>query len=102
MIKTIGFFDFQLIKHHADYINFSITFAFDKHYCDVTGMGWMAKNKANYYLSSITINKKQAPLKEAAEVGVTVVKNSAVFEFVQLDHLTKTYIKTNLVKKPRS
>ena len=101
VIKTIGLFDFQVIKHHADYINFSITFAFDKHYCDVTGMGWMAKNKANYHLSSILINKKEASLNEAAEIGVSVVKNSAAFEFVQLDHLTKTYIKTNLVKKSR-
>ena len=36
---------------------------------------------------------------EAAEVGVAIVKDSAVFEFVQLDHLTKTYIKTNMAKK---
>ena len=101
MIKTIGFFDFQVIKHHDDYLNFSITFTYDKHSCEITGMGWMANNKAHYYLSSIVMNKQHASLKEAAEVGVGIVKDSAVFEFVQLDHLTKTYIKTNMAKKSK-
>ena len=47
------------------------------------------------------MNKQHASLKEAAEVGVGIVKDSAVFEFVQLDHLTKTYIKTNMAKKSK-
>ncbi len=45
------------------------------------------------------MNKQHASFKEASEVGVAIVKDSAVFEFVQLDHLTKTYIKTNMTKK---
>jgi hypothetical protein len=92
---------FQAIKHHDDYLNFSITFTFDKHYCDVTGMGWMSNKKVHYYLSSIMMNKQYASFKEASEVGVKIVNDSAVFDFLQLDHLTKTYIKTNILRKAK-
>lgn len=97
--ETIGFFDFKVIKHHQDYLNFSITFSFGKHFCEATGMGWLGKRKVHYYISSIVMNKKHASFDEAKEVGMTIVHDSAVFEYVQLDHLTKTYIKAKLLGK---
>lgn len=98
MPETIGFFDFKVIKHHQDYLNFSITFSFGKHFCEATGMGWMGKKKVHYYISNIIMNKKHASFEEAKEVGIAVVQDSAVFEYLQLDHLTKSYIKTKLAK----
>jgi hypothetical protein len=97
--ETIGFFEFNVIKHHQDYLNFSITFSFGKHYCEVTGMGWLGKKKVHYYISSIVMDKKHASFAEAKEVGIAVVQDSAVFEYTQLDHLTKTYIKAKLLGK---
>ena len=99
MPETIGFFDFNVIKHHQDYLNFSITFSFGKHYCEVTGMGWLGKKKVHYYISSIVMDRKHASFAEASEVGIAVVHDSAVFEYTQLDHLTKTYIKAKLLGK---
>gem|GEM_PF-1186193 len=97
--ETIGFFDFNVIKHHQDYLHFSITFSFGKHYCEVTGMGWLGKKKVHYYISGIVMDKKYASFEEAKAVGITVVQDSAVFEFLQLDNLTKTYIKAKLSNK---
>lgn len=99
MPETIGFFDFKVIKHHQDYLNFSITFSFGKHYSEVTGMGWLGKKKVYYYISSIVIDKKNASFEEARNVGIAIVQDSAVFEYIQLDHLTKTYIKAKLSNK---
>lgn len=99
MPETIGFFDFKVIKHHQDYLNFSITFSFGKHYCEVAGMGWSGKKKIHYYLSSIVMNKKHASIEDAKEVGIGLVQDSAVFEYLQLDNLTKTYIKAKLANK---
>jgi len=96
--ETIGYFDFVVIKDHQDYLNFSIIFSYGKHFCEVTGMGWMGKKKVHYYMSSILMNKKHASLDEAEEVGITIVEGSALFEQVQLDYLTKSYIKTKLAK----
>lgn len=98
MPETIGFYDFKVIKHHQDYLNFSITFNFGKHICEVTGMGWLGKNKVHYYISHIMMNKKHASFAEARGIGVAMVQDSAVFEYLQLDHLTKSYIKTKLAK----
>ena len=98
MPETIGFYDFKVIKHHQDYLNFSITFNFGKHICEVTGMGWLGKKKVHYYISHIMMNKKDASFAEAKEIGVAMVQDSAVFEYLQLDHLTKSYIKTKLAK----
>ena len=98
MPETIGYFDFVVIKDHQDYLNFSIIFSYGKHFFEVTGMGWMGKKKVHYYISSILMNKKHASLDEAKEVGITIVQNSALFEQLQLDHLTKSYIKTKLAK----
>jgi hypothetical protein len=97
--ETIGFFDFSVIKHHQDYLNFSITFSFGKHYCEVTGMGWLGKNKVHYYISSIVINKKYASFEEAKAVGIDLIQDSAAFKYLQLDNLTKTYIKAKLSNK---
>jgi hypothetical protein len=44
------------------------------------------------------MNKKHASLDEAEKVGITIVEGSALFEQVQLDYLTKSYIKTKLAK----
>ena len=55
-------------------------------------MGWMGKKKVHYYINSILMNKKHASPDEAKEVGITIVQNSALFEQLQLDHLTKSYI----------
>ena len=98
MPETIGFYDFKVIKHHQDYLNFSITFNFGKHICEVTGMGWLGKKKVHYYISHIMMNKKHASFAEARGIGVAMVQDSAVFEYLQLDHLTKSYIKTKLAK----
>lgn len=98
MPETIGFFDFKVIKHHQDYLNFSITFSFGKHFCEVTGMGWQAEEKVHYYISNIIMNKQHASFEEAKEVGIAVVHDSAVFEYLQLDHLAKSYIKAKLAK----
>ena len=99
MPETIVFFDFNVIKHHQDYINFSVTFSFGKHYCEVAGMGWLGKNKVHYYISNIIMDKKHASFAEAKEVGIALIQDSAVFEYTQLDHLTKTYIKAKLLGK---
>ena len=98
MSETIGFFDFKVIKHHQDYLNFSIIFSYGKHFCEAKGMGWMGKKKVHYFIGSILMNKKHASLDEAKEVGITIVQGSALFEQVQLDYLTKSYIKTKLAK----
>ena len=98
MPETIRYFDFVVIKDHQDYLNFSIIFSYGKHFCEVTGMGWMGKKKVHYYLSSILMNKKHASFEDAKEVGIAMVQDSAVFEYLQLDHLTKSYIKTKLAK----
>jgi len=97
--ETIGFYDFKVIKHHQDYLNFSITYSFGKHYCEVNGMGWLGKKKVHYYISSLVMDKKHASFEEAKDVGIDVVQDSAVFEYLQLDHLTKTYIKAKLLGK---
>jgi hypothetical protein len=96
--ETIGYFDFVVIKDHQDYLNFSIIFSYGKHFCEVTGMGWMGKTKVHYYLSSILMNKKHASFEDAKEGGIAMMQGSAVFEYLQLDHLTKSYIKTKLAK----
>ena len=62
-------------------------------------MGWLGKKKVHYYISNVVMDKKHASLTEAKEVGIAVVHDSAVFEYVQLDHLTKTYIKAKLIGK---
>ena len=62
-------------------------------------MGWLGKKKVHYYISSIVMDKKHASFTEAKEVGIAVVQDSAVFEYTQLDHLTKTYIKAKLLGK---
>lgn len=98
MPTTIGYFNFIVIKQHQDYLNFSIKFSYGKNFCEVTGMGWIGKKKVHYYINSILMNKKHASLDEAKEVGITIVQNSALFEQLQLDHLTKSYIKTKLAK----
>lgn len=99
MPETIGFYDFKVIKHHQDYLNFSIIYSFGKHYCEVNGMGWLGKKKVRYYISSLVMDKKHASFEEAKDVGIAVVQESAVFEYLQLDHLTKTYIKAKLQGK---
>ena len=62
-------------------------------------MGWLGKKKVHYYISSIVMDKKHASFAEAKEVGIAVLQDSAVFEYTQLDHLTKTYIKAKLLGK---
>ena len=99
MLETIGLYDFKVIKQHQDYIYFSITFSFGKHYSEVNGMGWLGKKKVHYYISSILMDKKHASFDEAKDVGITVEQDSAVFKYIQLDHLTKTYIKAKLLGK---
>ncbi|CEN55553.1 hypothetical protein [Candidatus Methylopumilus turicensis] len=98
MPETIGYFDFIVIKHHQDYLNFAITFSFGKHFCEVTGMGWQTEKKVHYYISNIIMNKQHATFEEAKEVGIAMVQDSAVFEYLQLDHLAKSYIKAKLAK----
>ena len=44
------------------------------------------------------MNKKHASFEDAKEVGIAMMQGSAVFEYLQLDHLTKSYIKTKLAK----
>jgi hypothetical protein len=95
---AILYFDFIVIKHHLEYLNFSITFSLGKHFWEAKGMGWMGKKSVHYYISSILMNKKHASFEDAKEVGIAMVQDSAVFEYLQLDHLTKSYIKTKLAK----
>jgi hypothetical protein len=45
------------------------------------------------------MDKKHASFEEAKDVGITVEQDSAVFKYIQLDHLTKTYIKAKLLGK---
>jgi hypothetical protein len=45
------------------------------------------------------MNKKSATFEEAKDVGIKVVEDSAIFEYFQLDHLTKSYVKTKLAKR---
>lgn len=61
-------------------------------------MGWQGEKKVHYYISNIIMNKQHATFKEAKEVGIAMVQDSAVFEYLQLDHLAKSYIKAKLAK----
>ena len=84
---------FDLIKHHSDYIEFSVSYYLEYNLWTAIGIGWMSNNAPVYYLSCLKLNKFPAGIHYSEKANIHLQDLSLKFQNNILEDLTLINIK---------
>lgn len=96
----IGFFDFSLIKHNADYLRFKVRYSLQDAFWDVSGVGWVSPSETKYYLTDLFRNGTLSTCYDLDSAGIMLQDYSMRFECEELDLLVKSQIQLKWKSKP--
>ena len=94
-------FQFDLVQHHGDYIEFSVSYRLEYNQWTAEGIGWVAKGIPNYYLRFLKLNNWPAASHYNAKANIALHKQSMRFQCEPLDRLTLAKV-THHLKRLRT
>lgn len=99
-MDEIGFFDFSLVRHKADYLGFKVRYSLQDAFWDVSGVGWINPSDPKYYLTDISRNGTLSTGHDLGSAGIMLQDYSMRFECEELDQLVKSHIRLQWKSKP--
>jgi hypothetical protein len=93
---------FEVVRHHDDYIEFSVSYYFDYNLWTETGIGWISRNVPFYYLSSLKLNQWPAAGHYNRQANLGLQNQSLKFRNEQLEQLTLGHIRDHFSGIPPS
>lgn len=99
-MDTLDRYLFELIRHHDDYIEFSVSYYFEYSPWTAVGIGWFSQNSPAYYLSSLKLNKWPAAGHYNKQANLGFQDLSMKFQNELLEKLTLSHIKNHFSGTP--
>jgi hypothetical protein len=87
---------FDLIQHHGDYIEFSVSFKIEYNKWTAEGIGWITHKSTNYYLRLLKLNNWPAGSHYNKKAKIALSRQSYKFNSKTLDRLTTANISHHL------
>lgn len=91
-MEEIQGFEFALIQHHKDYLEFSVSYQMEWNFWTTEGIAWVSESATNYYLRSLHLNKWPAASLHHHKAGITLKQHSMKFQCQTLEDLTLSNI----------
>lgn len=89
-------FQFDLVRHHGDYIEFAVSYRLEYNRWTAEGIGWIARSLANYYLGILKLNNWPAASHYNDKANIGLLEQSMKFRCETLDRLTLANITQHL------
>lgn len=89
-------FQFDLVQHHDDYIEFSVSYRLEYNRWTAEGIGWISQSMPNYYLRILKLNNWPAASHYNDKANISLHEQSIKFRCETLDRLTLANITHHL------
>lgn len=81
-------FQFDLVQHHGDYIEFFVSYRIEYNRWAAEGIGWLVHDTAHYYLRTLKLNNWPAASHYNEKANLGLDRQSLIFHSDTLDQLT--------------
>jgi hypothetical protein len=95
-MESVEDFQFNLIRHHGDYIEFSVSFKIEYNKWTAEGIGWLTQSRTNYYIRVLKLNNWPAGSHYNKKAKIALRRQSYKFHSDMLDRLANTHITHHL------
>jgi hypothetical protein len=79
---------FELVLHHDDYIEFSVSYYLEYNLWTAAGIGWISNGTPTYYLNSLKLNKFRAGMHYTEKATIHQQDLSLKFQNNVIESLT--------------
>jgi hypothetical protein len=95
-MESVEDFQFDLVRHHGDYVEFSVSFKIEYNKWTAEGIGWITHKGTSYYLRFLKLNNWPAGNHYNKKAKITLRRQSYKFNSETLDRLAITNITHHL------
>jgi len=81
-------YQFNLVQHQGDYIEFFVTYRLEYNRWAAEGIGWLAYDTAHYYLRSLKLNDWPAASHYNNKANMGLDRQSLIFQSDALHRMT--------------
>ena len=95
-------FQFDLIRHHGDYIEFSLSYRIEYNKWSAEGIGWVSESIPLYYLRTLRLNNYPAASHYNKKAKIGLYAQSVIFQSKSLDRLLLAQISHHMKHPPKA